>query len=640
VIDRAAAAGTLDVGVETYKADRISKVSEQTVYTDARSGAETKHVHLNVQNRNRPVDFDATLAGRNKTNGKKPDAFVQNERSGRVFAVTEAGSRTDADGRVTEQVRLTSPTDYQFVERSALKGGNWKRLTVEQARPLWDKQVADTPEFRNSDLHLITGAVLPIWDRLGGNPKIYRLQTDQGDRMLGRVIPATQVAATLQRLGAEGIKVTETPAQIAGRVEDGAVATLANGWTIKPAQVAGESRLELVGPDYRHNEELSRHGIFSERINYQTRFFIPTEPGAAARAIEAITKNRPVTSLSDEGGPKFSPRDRRLSDYSTGPDGRTLLFEADRAHWMENHERLLAGRGTNDVRVLETNFVLRAMNGDRGPITISPRVASTIRADHPDVPESVWRNLPELLAEPTIVYPHRDGGLNFVIGRTTAKGEPIIVGVRDGAIHTITPFNDTPDATGLKRLADTVLSAVDRGDRVYARTAAFMSQLETYAAGAPGTIPLRRPLVSRRANLGYASQGSDRQSGGRPGRNLITHDDVIKTQGRTLYSPRSPDNPVRQYTAGQRQAIDNAFAKEPSTKEKIAAAREDAGRKFIRTVLDPYIGLKRDDPEAYMAARLANSSAGAFHYFLEQGPLAHSRREAMAKLRHVAHRTA
>ena len=28
--------------------------------------------------------------------------------------------------------------------------------------------------------------MLPIWDRLGGNPKIYRLQTSDGERMLGR----------------------------------------------------------------------------------------------------------------------------------------------------------------------------------------------------------------------------------------------------------------------------------------------------------------------------------------------------------------------------------------------------------------------------------------------------------------------
>jgi hypothetical protein len=88
-------------------------------------------------------------------------------------------------------------------------------------------------------------------------------------------------------------------------------------------------------------------------------------------------------------------------------------------------------------------------------------------------------------------------------------------------------------------------AAMDRGEKVYARTAASLSQLEAYAAGAPGNNSTRRPLVSRRANLGYASQGSDRQSLGRPGRNLITHDDVIKNQGRILYSPRQRDTEIQ-----------------------------------------------------------------------------------------------
>ena len=307
-IARASAAGTLDTGVETYKADKISKVSEQTVYTDPRSGAETKHVHLNAQNRNEPVSFAETMAGRNKTNGARPERFVQNNQSGRVFAVTPGGNYTDKEGRIVPQVRLTSPTDYQFVDRENIDRDNWKLMTSTDAKPLWDEQVATTPEFRNSALHIITGAVLPIWDRLGGNPKIFRLQTEDGERLLGRVIPAGKVEATLKSLGAESTKITATPVEIGQQILGGATAKLANDWTIKRSMVAGEPRIELVGPDYRYTTELARYGVFSERINYASRFFIPTKPAEAGAAIEAITKTRPITEITGGKGAQFSPK--------------------------------------------------------------------------------------------------------------------------------------------------------------------------------------------------------------------------------------------------------------------------------------------------------------------------------------------
>ena len=52
-------------------------------------------------------------------------------------------------------------------------------------------------------MHLITGVILPIWDRLKGNPRVVRLQTDNGERLIGRVVPNDAIAATLKALGAE-----------------------------------------------------------------------------------------------------------------------------------------------------------------------------------------------------------------------------------------------------------------------------------------------------------------------------------------------------------------------------------------------------------------------------------------------------
>ena len=311
IVDRAAAAGTLDAGTETYKADKIVKLSDQVVYTDPNSGAETRHVHLQTHNRNYPVSFNDIMSGQSSTTGwQAPEFFIRNKRSGYISAVAPTTfTKVEPNGEVTEHWRVATPISWEYIPKDTLadstreKTGNLERVTnLAEARALWDDRVAKTPEFREADLHIITGAILPIWDRLSGQPKIFRLQTDDGERMLGRVVDNKVINQTLERLGAEGVKLNIKPADVVSRILDGGTANLANGWTIKRRRVAQEYRLELTGTDlYSHTAELEAAGVFRERIpgTYDTRYFIPTGASGAG-TIEAITKRRPIISLEGD----------------------------------------------------------------------------------------------------------------------------------------------------------------------------------------------------------------------------------------------------------------------------------------------------------------------------------------------------
>jgi hypothetical protein len=308
IVDRAAAAGTLDAGTETYKADKIVKVSDQVVYTDPNSGAETRHVHLMTHNRNYPSSFEEVMSGQSARSGwSAPQYFIQNKRSGMISAVVPTTyAKVEANGQVTEHYRIVTPIDWRYIPEEELSAALGDTLTTvkdnAEAKKLWDERVAKTPEFREADLHIITGAILPIWDRLAGQPKIFRLQTDGGERLLGRVVDNKVINQTLERLGAEGVKLNIKPADVVARIMDGGVANMANGWTIKRRRVAQEWRLELTGTDlYSHTAELEAAGVFRERIpgTYDTRYFIPTGTSGAG-TIEAITKRRPIISLEGD----------------------------------------------------------------------------------------------------------------------------------------------------------------------------------------------------------------------------------------------------------------------------------------------------------------------------------------------------
>lgn len=92
----------------------------------------------------------------------------------------------------------------------------------------------------------------------------------------------------------------------------------------------------------------------------------------------------------------------------------------------------------------------------------------------------------------------------------------------------------------------------------------------------------------------------------------------------TLFSPRiTGSNPTRRYTPEQLAAFERTgrAVRPRSIVETIAQVRADLGKKLVREIFDPYVGLRERDPEGYLAARMANSSTGAVDMFNTWGTL-------------------
>jgi len=292
-VEAAIASGTLDVGLETFRADKVKVVKETTVYTDEKSGAETKYVELEAAYKNYPTTFKEA-SGLDNLIG-----FYQNTRSGKVYAVRKWRQKTLESGNVVNTYRLHGPDRVDVVTEDQFKQGNWKNLTREEARKLWDKAVKEAPEYQTKKVHLITGILLPIWDRLPeGHVRVIRVKTDDGRVLLGRTIPERALDITLRKLGAEKEKQELSTDQIADKVlQEGYAAYLANGWRIVRRRVSGEYRIELIGKDlYAHMDQLQSEGVFPERINYETRFFIPTGE-KAVEVLDNVIKYRPIVDV-------------------------------------------------------------------------------------------------------------------------------------------------------------------------------------------------------------------------------------------------------------------------------------------------------------------------------------------------------
>jgi hypothetical protein len=310
---KAALDGTLDLGVETIRATHAHKLSEQVVYTDPASSAETKHVHVRLEHAVKPVTFEELMKMEGATHWQKIEFFARNIQNGKIYAFTDAGDRTLKDGRVVPCYYQVGPTTRHSIEKSHINSPLcWDKRSYigavfpdpsspgmeehsrQRARTIWDAMVADAPKFQSEDLHLITGAVLPIWDRLKGNPRVKRLATDAGERLLGRVVEEDDLVDTLTRLGVNSDKSGYTPADVVRMLLNGSHRfELANRWSLERARVKGEPRIELVGPAYINFAELKVDGFYWERdSNYKVHVYAPTE--TAEYTVASLLKTKPI----------------------------------------------------------------------------------------------------------------------------------------------------------------------------------------------------------------------------------------------------------------------------------------------------------------------------------------------------------
>jgi hypothetical protein len=283
--------GTLDRGLENYRADKVVLNEIQDIKADETTGATTKYYSLTAHNKIKPLRFKQVDTPNSAFMG-----FYQSKNTGAVRAVFKTSSVTDEYGNVTDNCRLTGQDGNEYMPQSRLTS-NWDKLTTEKAEKLWNDAVAELPEFHTKNLHLIGGTVLPVWDKLPSeNVRIYRVLTTDGDMLIGRVIPEDMIDATLYKLGAARERENIPTEDLIKAVKNGDTVHLDNEWRIVQRRVSNEQRIELIGADYLHSDLLTKKGVFTERIGYQTRYFIPAETDTA-QILDEVLKIAPVSRV-------------------------------------------------------------------------------------------------------------------------------------------------------------------------------------------------------------------------------------------------------------------------------------------------------------------------------------------------------
>ena len=288
VIELAIQQGTFNVGMETLRADRIQQVRQITIAHDDTTGADTQYVELKVGVRSRPLqwgDVPKRLAAlKRNRNGGDVVGYVVNNRSQRPYVVVSALPANDR-GNLIEQYRRLGVAGESLILKADMTAENYKKVDEADFQRLWAHDIAALPEFLDHTEHLITGVLLPHWDKLPqgqGVTRVYRLRTDDGETMIGRVIPPKHLDKTLHNFGVtrEGAATPTlhyTAEDALARVlAHGTQLTMSNGWTLTPSRIGGEARVELKGLRGGQVSEAREAGVLFERLGYAPHYFLPT----------------------------------------------------------------------------------------------------------------------------------------------------------------------------------------------------------------------------------------------------------------------------------------------------------------------------------------------------------------------------
>ncbi|HTN41677.1 MAG TPA: methylase, partial [Asticcacaulis sp.] len=225
--------------------------------------------------------------------------FLLNEKSGRACLQHPVRGLLCDDGSIEQRVALVGPNSERFTSADSLANTAWREASRSEFIQAWEAEMATLPDFTEDMIHVVSGLLLPIWNRLPSeSARVYRLQTDAGERVVGRWVSPAWVA-NASAVGGVALE----PADAHAALMDGkTVLSLAEGLQLRRVRAMGANRIELTGFTESQRDRLKAYGLFHEIISWKLRMFVPV----SSTGIEVLTRllsAYPIERISErEGG--------------------------------------------------------------------------------------------------------------------------------------------------------------------------------------------------------------------------------------------------------------------------------------------------------------------------------------------------
>ena len=285
-VDAARQAGTLDLGVETIAVESFEVISDTLLRTDATSGATTHLLELEIARALKPLTLKRL--GEHFGLDTARHRLMHNARSGRVALLVPARSLLSDEGTRIARFEMIRPLKRTHLAAEQLAESSWEAIEQPEFERLWQAEVDEaTASCKRERLHLATGLLLPVWDKLPSDyVRVSRIAAKDGSSLLGREVPVHSVPDLCRTLGLEEASVLSAEDIVQAVVRSGRPMEVRGreALTLKRSLVNGAQRLELAGWSAARLDWYKAQGCFTEIIRYQTRLFVPTDQANAILA--------------------------------------------------------------------------------------------------------------------------------------------------------------------------------------------------------------------------------------------------------------------------------------------------------------------------------------------------------------------
>jgi P-loop containing NTP hydrolase pore-1/C-terminal domain on Strawberry notch homologue len=276
-IEQAKAAGSYERGVENLFGDGGFEVIETQILNTHSSGAETICYSIDKLNKPHSISTDSAQQIAN-TQGFN---FYRHAKTGNLAISGLIDKRIKRDGSAVDVMAIYQPVSSKSWHKLDLPDFEkiWiPEIPTNQYWKQWQQLIDLAPEFDRERIYLICGLLLPVWKQLpDSNPKVFRLQTNDGRILLGRAIDPHQIEKVFGNFGLKDL-IKLNAEDIFKLVWEHRQTKSVGQWELQRNYYKGVDRLEVLavyGSD--KIDWLKAMGCFTEIIQHRTKVFIPID---------------------------------------------------------------------------------------------------------------------------------------------------------------------------------------------------------------------------------------------------------------------------------------------------------------------------------------------------------------------------